>query len=96
MKLVKLVINMKKYIMKPTRLTQAMAALALLAVGYSAASIAADTAAEFEALKQADTEWGFFEEYCTSCHNFDDYSGSLDRHRHSTIFEKHGDLMECP
>src|SRR5690606_11459955 len=32
---------------------------------------------EYEALAQAE-QFGFLEEYCTQCHNFEDYSGGLD------------------
>jgi len=33
---------------------------------------------DYQALKQADNFWGYFEEYCTECHNFDDYFGGVD------------------
>lgn len=33
---------------------------------------------DYQALKQADNFWGYFEQYCTECHNFDDYFGGVD------------------
>lgn len=33
---------------------------------------------DFEALKQADQFWPYFEDYCTECHNFDDFFGGVD------------------
>ncbi len=33
---------------------------------------------DFEALKKADSFWGYFKEYCTDCHNSDDFSGGID------------------
>jgi len=33
---------------------------------------------DFKALQQADQFWGYFEDYCTECHNFDDYFGGVD------------------
>ncbi len=33
---------------------------------------------EFNALQNADENWQFFEDYCTECHNFDDFFGGVD------------------
>jgi hypothetical protein len=33
---------------------------------------------DFAALKQADNFWGYFDQYCTECHNSDDFFGSID------------------
>lgn len=44
---------------------------------------AADEDHDFEALQQAEDQWQFVENYCTDCHNFEDYSGGLDL---STLF----------
>lgn len=33
---------------------------------------------DYAAVKQADKFWPFFEDYCTECHNFEDFSGGVD------------------
>jgi hypothetical protein len=33
---------------------------------------------DLAALKQADNFWGYFDQYCTECHNSDDFFGSID------------------
>ncbi len=33
---------------------------------------------DFAALQQADQFWPYFEDYCTECHNFDDFFGGVD------------------
>lgn len=38
---------------------------------------AADSEHDFSALEQSE-QWEFLDEYCTECHNFEDYSGGLD------------------
>ncbi|MDT8398191.1 MAG: DUF1592 domain-containing protein [Pseudomonadales bacterium] len=40
--------------------------------------MAADDSHDFEALQRAGQEWGFLDQYCSECHNFDDYSGGID------------------
>src|SRR5690606_34807193 len=51
------------------------AAGVLLAAGASAQE--APAAHDYAALANAD-QWEFLDEYCTQCHNFEDYSGGLD------------------
>lgn len=46
------------------------------ALGFVGA-LSAQEAPDYEALKDAD-KWEFVEQYCTECHNFEDYSGGLD------------------
>ena len=50
------------------------ALLALLAGG----TLAQQPAHDYQALQQADDFWGYFDEFCTECHNFDDYYGGID------------------
>ena len=33
---------------------------------------------DYQALQQATTFWGYFKDYCTDCHNLDDFSGGID------------------
>jgi hypothetical protein len=56
-------------------------AVAVLAASLLLATQAKPAAAQdhdFAALQQADQFWGYFDEYCTECHNFDDFSGGVD------------------
>ncbi len=62
-------------------LTGAVASATLLVTGMHS-GLAADHGREFAALADAD-QWQFLDQYCTQCHNFDDYSGGLDL---TTIF----------
>jgi hypothetical protein len=55
----------------------ARAALALSALG-AAAVYAQPAGHDFAALQQADRYWAFFEDYCTECHNFEDFFGGVD------------------
>ena len=56
-----------------------MALSALLCAGGAGNAFAQATSAhEFPALQQADQFWGYFEDYCTECHNFEDYFGGVD------------------
>ncbi|MES2624231.1 MAG: DUF1592 domain-containing protein [Pseudomonadota bacterium] len=58
-------------------------ALALMAIAVIACNPAANAQSaapqhDFAALKQADQFWPYFEDYCTECHNFDDFFGGVD------------------
>ena len=44
---------------------------------FPSASMAAEHNPDFAALEQSE-QWDFLEEYCTDCHNFNDYFGGLD------------------
>jgi hypothetical protein len=58
-------------------LARAIVALtAALGGSFALAQAAADH--DFKALGQADQFWTYFDEYCTECHNFDDYFGGVD------------------
>jgi len=54
--------------------------LLALATALASTSGQAQTAPahDFKAMQQADQFWGYFEEYCTECHNFDDFFGGVD------------------
>ena len=52
-------------------------ALSFSSVYFSCAVFAAEGNPVFAALEHAE-QWDFLEEYCTECHNFNDYSGGLD------------------
>jgi len=55
---------------------QPVAALLLSLLPY--ASTTAQPDQPFEAMEQADEHWDLLNQYCTECHNFEDYSGGLD------------------
>ena len=55
-------------------LCQSRKALAVAIFALSGQAFAQD----YAALAHADRQWGFLDEYCTTCHNFEDYSGGLD------------------
>ena len=40
--------------------------------------LAAQQDAAYDAMANADQQWEFINEYCTECHNFEDYSGGVD------------------
>jgi hypothetical protein len=48
------------------------------AMGGSLALAQANADHDFKALGQADQFWTYFEDYCTECHNFDDFFGGVD------------------
>jgi hypothetical protein len=71
--------NRFAYLAQPLRrpLTRAiMAVSAALAGSFALAQAAPEH--DFKALGQADQFWGYFEDYCTECHNFDDFFGGVD------------------
>lgn len=51
--------------------------LALPLVLGSAATLA-QSQADYAAIAHADEQWDFLNQYCTECHNFEDYSGGVD------------------
>ena len=61
-------------------LARALRACALAAIGTTLAqgSLAQDADHDFAALEQADRFWPYFDDYCTECHNFDDFFGGVD------------------
>lgn len=66
---------------RPARRPLAAAIMVLSAAlcgGASTAFAQSAPAHEFPALQKADQFWGYFEDYCTECHNFDDYFGGVD------------------
>lgn len=67
-------ITMKKTFMK-TALASGICAIVLSLS--STSSFAASADQDYAALEQAQ-QWDFLNQYCTECHNFDDYSGGLD------------------
>jgi hypothetical protein len=64
---------------QPTRspLTRAVAALAAV-LGSSMALAQTPANHNYQALAKADEFWSYFDDYCTECHNFDDYFGGVD------------------
>ncbi len=57
----------------------ARAVMALCAAAGSSAVLAQSASDhDFQALGQADQFWSYFEDYCTECHNFDDFFGGVD------------------
>jgi len=55
-----------------------VAATALFVAASGQAQQPAPVNHNFAALQQADQFWGYFEDYCTECHNFDDFFGGVD------------------
>jgi hypothetical protein len=60
---------------KPARRLAGLAAVAGLAV--AAPAVGQDSAAPAELLAQADQHWGMLNEYCVTCHNFEDWAGGV-------------------
>jgi hypothetical protein len=60
--------------------TPLASAIFALAAACASHTMAQSSAAphEFAALKQADKFWPYFDDYCTECHNFDDFFGGVD------------------
>jgi len=40
--------------------------------------VCAQNSTDYEAMAHADDQWDFLNDYCTECHNFEDYSGGVD------------------
>ena len=57
---------------------QSAVATAVMAIACGSAQAQPAASHDFAALKKADSFWGYFNEYCTECHNFDDFSGGID------------------
>ena len=60
---------------KPIRKLMLLSAVTAASAGVLAQQPAAH---DYAALQQAGDYWGFFEEFCTECHNFDDFFGGVD------------------
>lgn len=50
----------------------------ILAVAIATVAAQPLLAQDYAALEHAGEQWKFLEEYCTTCHNFEDFSGGLD------------------
>ncbi len=55
----------------------ALTIITLLALAPTAGALA-QQASDYAAMERADEQWDFLNEYCTECHNFEDYSGGVD------------------
>jgi hypothetical protein len=64
--------------MKRHSLTLSLIAAALSFNPFAASETRAQTAHVYQAMSQADQQWDFLNEYCTECHNFEDFSGGVD------------------
>jgi len=72
---------MKRIAVKATPARRPLArAILALGAALGAGTVLAQAAADhdFKALGQADQFWSYFEDYCTECHNFDDFFGGVD------------------
>jgi len=60
-----------------------------------AGNVVAQSATDYDAMANGDEKWDFLNEYCTQCHNFEDYSGGVD---FTTLFvdeiPQHADTFE--
>src|SRR5262245_51725584 len=63
---------------KSVRTATISSAFAVASFGVMAQQAAPTPQHDFEALKKSGDFWGFFDEYCTECHNADDFSGGVD------------------
>ena len=64
--------------MKRHSLTFSLIAAALSVNPFAASETRAQTPHDYQAMSQADQQWDFLNEYCTECHNFEDFSGGVD------------------
>ena len=69
---------MNKTASTPRRLKALALSVSTLLVLATGGSVRAQQASDYEAMAEADEQWDFLNDYCTECHNFEDYSGGVD------------------